>query len=410
MEKVKRLMLFNASCLALVVTALTFGTRGGFITPWMDEFQLTGAQVGWIVGTAFWGFTLAMVIFGALVDVMGIGRVIAVAFACHVIGLVMTIFANGFWTLFFSTMFIGIANGSVEAACNPLITAIYPDDKTAKLNRFHMWFPAGIVFGGLLVYFFAQIGWGWRIQTAAMLLPTLGYGLMFIGHKFPDTERVTSGATYKDMLKACISPLFLFMAFCMIFTAATELGTNQWIAALFNHSVDKLFGAGLSSILILVWISAVMAIARLLAGPVVHRLTGTGVLLFSAVFSGIGLYLMSISSGIVLFAAATVFAIGVAYFWPNMLGVVAEKVSTSGALGVAIMGGIGFLCGAIAQPVLGRIYDVQMVKFGDDLVAGAVTLRYVIIITVFLTLAFLFLFLRYRKDEPAKVKKSQMSE
>jgi MFS family permease len=406
MEKLKRLMLFNASCLALVVTALTFGTRGGFITPWMDEFQLTGAQVGWIVGTAFWGFTLAMVIFGPLVDVMGIGRVIAVAFACHVIGLVMTIFANGFWTLFFSTMFIGIANGSVEAACNPLITALYPNDKTAKLNRFHMWFPAGIVFGGLLVYFFAKIGWDWRIQTAVMLLPTLGYGLMFIGRKFPETERVSSGASYKDMLKACVSPLFLLMAFFMIFTAATELGTNQWIAALFNHSVDKLFGAGLSSILILVWISAVMAIARLLAGPVVHRLSGIGVLLFSAVFSGIGLYLMSISSGIILFAAATVFAIGVAYFWPNMLGVVAEKVPTSGALGLAIMGGIGFLGGAIAQPVLGRIYDVQMLKFGNDLQAGAATLQYVIIVTVFLTLGFLYLFLKYRKDEPAKTEKA----
>jgi MFS family permease len=402
MDKIKRVLLFNASCLALVVTALAFGTRGGFITPWMEEFSLTGAQVGWIVGTAFWGFTVAMVIFGPLVDIMGIGRVIAIAFACHVIGLVMTIFANGFWTLFFSTMFIGIANGSVEAACNPLITALYPNDKTAKLNRFHMWFPAGIVFGGLLVYFFAQIGWGWRIQTAAMLLPTLGYGLMFLGHKFPETERVSSGATYKDMLKACVSPLFLFMAFFMLFTAATELGTNQWIAALFNHSVDNMFGKGLSSILILVWISAIMAIARLLAGPVVHKLSGIGVLLFSAIFSGIGLYLMSISSGIVLFAAATVFALGVAYFWPNMLGVVAEKIPNSGALGLAIMGGIGFLGGAIAQPALGRIYDVQLTKFGNDLQAGAATLQYVIILTVILTIAFIYLFLKYRKDRAVK--------
>jgi MFS family permease len=402
MDKIKRLLLFNASCLALVVTALAFGTRGGFITPWMEEFNLTGTQVGWIVGTAFWGFTVAMVIFGPLVDIMGIGRVIAIAFICHLIGLVMTIFANGFWALFFSTMFIGIANGSVEAACNPLITALYPNDKTAKLNRFHMWFPAGIVFGGLLVYFFTQIGWNWRIQTAAMLLPTLGYGLMFLGKKFPETERVTSGATYKDMLKACVSPLFLFMAFFMLFTAATELGTNQWIAALFNHSVDHLFGKGLSSILILVWISAVMAIARLVAGPVVHKLSGTGVLLFSAIFSGIGLYLMSISSGIVLFAAATVFALGVAYFWPNMLGVVAEKIPNSGALGLAIMGGIGFLGGAIAQPALGRIYDVQMARFGNDLQAGAATLQYVIVLTVILTLAFLYLFIKYRKNKEVK--------
>jgi MFS family permease len=404
MENVKRSLLFNASNVALVVTALTFATRGGFIAPWMEEFDLTGTQVGWIVGTAFWGFTLAMVVLGPLVDLLGLGRVLAIAFVSHVIGLVMTIFADGFWTLFFSTMLIGIANGSVEAACNPLITALYPNDKTTKLNLFHMWFPAGIVFGGLLVYFFAKIGWGWRIQTVAMLLPTLAYGIMFLGHRFPPTERVTSGATYKDMLKATVSPLFLFMAFFMMFTAATEQGTMQWITVLLNNSMEMMFSEGVSSILILVWISAIMALARLVAGPVVHKLSGIGVLLFSAVFSGIGLYLMSISSGIVLFASATVFAIGVAYFWPNMLGVVAEKVPASGALGLALMGGFGFLGGAIAQPAVGRIYDVQLLRYGNELDAGAMTLKYVIVLTVILTVAFLYLFLKYRKiDATTKI-------
>jgi MFS family permease len=374
--------LFIASCLALVVTALAFGTRGGFITPWMQEFSLTGAQVGWNVGTAFWGFTIAMVIFGPLVDVIGIGKVIAIAFCCHLIGLVMTIFASGFWSLFFSTMFIGIANGSMEADCNPLITALYPDDKTAKLNRFHMWFPTGIVIGGLLVYFLDKAGLGWRYQTAIMLLPTFGYGLLFFNKQFPQTERVTVGASNKDMLKACVSPLFLFMAFCMLFTAATELGTNQWIAAL----LQSLKASG---ILLLVWVSAITALARLVAGPVVHKLSGIGVLLFSAIFAGIGLYLVSISSGWWTFAAAAIFGLGVTYFWPNMLGVVAEKVPTSGALGLAIMGGIGFLGGAIVQPSLGKIFDINLAKYNDQLDAGAASLRMVIILPVFLTIAFL---------------------
>ena len=381
--------MFNASCLALVVTAMSFGTRGGFIVPWMEEFSLTGVEVGWIVGTAFWGFTVAMLVLGPLVDIIGMGRVIAVAFVAHLVGLVMTIFATGFWTLFFSTLLIGIANGSVEAGCNPLITALFPKEKTAKLNRFHMWFPAGIVIGGLLVYFLNMLGFGWRIQTAVMLIPTIIYGVMFWGIKFPHTERVTRGASYKDMLKACVSPLFLFMAFFMLLTAATELGTNQWIAAL----MEDVSGSG---ILVLVWVSAVMALARLFAGPVIHRLSAIGVLLFSAIISGIGLWLLSIAGGWWIFGAATVFALGVAYFWPNMLGVVAEKIPNSGALGLALMGGLGFLGAAIAQPTLGYIYDINMVKFDDPLVAGSVSLRYVIILTVALTLAFLYLYFRHR--------------
>lgn len=386
--------MFNASCLALVVTAMSFGTRGGFIVPWMEEFSLTGVQVGWIVGTAFWGFTVAMLVLGPLVDLIGMGRVIAVAFIAHLAGLVMTIFATGFWTLFFSTLLIGIANGSVEAGCNPLITTLFPKEKTAKLNRFHMWFPAGIVIGGLVVYFLNYLGFGWRIQTAIMLLPTIGYGLMFWGLKFPQTERVTSGASYKDMLKACVSPLFLFMAFFMLLTAATELGTNQWIAAL----MEDVSGSG---ILVLVWVSAIMALARLFAGPVIHKLSAVGVLLFSAIISGIGLWLLSIADGWWIFGAATVFALGIAYFWPNMLGVVAEKIPNSGALGLALMGGLGFLGAAIAQPTLGYIYDINLLKYEDPLVAGSVSLRYVIILTVALTLAFTYLYFRLKeKKEP----------
>jgi MFS family permease len=175
----------------------------------------------------------------------------------------------------------------------------------------------------------------------------------------------------------------------MLFTAATELGTNQWIAALLQ-SVKA------PGILLLVWVSAIMALARLVAGPVVHKLSGIGVLLFSAIFAGIGLYLLSISSGWWTFAAAAIFGLGVAYFWPNMLGVVAEKVPTSGALGLAIMGGIGFLGGAIAQPSLGKIFDINLAKYNDQLAAGAASLRMVIVLTVFLTIAFLYLFLKYR--------------
>ena len=38
----------------------------------------------------------------------------------------------------------------MEAACNPLVASLYPENKTTKLNHFHLWFPGGIVIGGLL--------------------------------------------------------------------------------------------------------------------------------------------------------------------------------------------------------------------------------------------------------------------
>src|SRR5512133_2906193 len=301
METIKKTQLFNASCVALVVTALAFATRGSFILAWENEFGLTKTEVGWIVGTAFWGFTVAMVFGGPLVDIIGLGRIISIAFFCHVAGIVLTIIATGFWSLFISTLLIGVANGSVEAACNPLITSMYTDEKTRRLNRFHAWFPTGIVIGGLMVYMFAKMGiTNWRFSMGAMLIPTLGYGLWFLNKKFPQTERVVTGFTYKQMLKACVSPLFIFIACCMLLTAATELGTNQWIAALMANVTT-------SPILLLVWISGIMALTRQFGGTLIHNMKSTVVLLTSACLAFLGLVTFGLTSGNMIFVAAAVF-------------------------------------------------------------------------------------------------------
>jgi fucose permease len=415
METIKKTQLFNASCVALVVTALAFATRGSFVEAWATEFNLTHTQVGWIIGTAFWGFTLAMVFGGPLVDIIGIGRIISIAFFCHVAGIVLTIIATGFWSLFISTLLIGVANGSVEAACNPLITSMYTDQKTRRLNRFHAWFPTGIVIGGLAVFLFNKLGLAdWRYAMGIMLLPTFAYGYMFLNKTFPQTERVVSGFSYKDMWKACFSPLFIFMAFCMILTAATELGTNQWIAALLANVSDN-------PILLLVWISGIMALARQFGGTLIHNLKSTVVLLTSSVLAFIGCILMGYTSGALVFASAGIFALGVAFFWPSMLGFVSENVSQSGALGLAIMGGIGFFGGFIAQPVLGAIFDAQTsaaVPTGQtievlkaavagtreavtwaqvQLTGGAHTLRLVAFVPAVLVLFFTFLHIWKRK-------------
>ena len=119
---------------------------------WTQEFSLTNAQVGAVTGAAFWGFLLSMVFGGPLCDVLGMGRLAALAFVGHVAGTALTIFASGFGSLFAATLLVGIGNGLVEAACNPLIATLYPDDKTTKLNQFHVWFPGGIVIGGLVAY------------------------------------------------------------------------------------------------------------------------------------------------------------------------------------------------------------------------------------------------------------------
>ena len=390
--------LFIASALSLFVTAVAFGARSGHLMPWMNEFGLTAAEAGWIASAFLWGVTVSVLLFGLLVETWGTAKVIAVLFSSQLLGIVLTVFATGFWTLFLATLFIGIACGCVNAACNPLVTALYPDAKTARLNLFHMWNAIGIATGGLMVFFFNYIEVGWRIQIGLLVVPTLLYGLMFFRQKFPATERTLLGGSYKDMLKAIISPLFLFIAFLMILTSSVEFGANQWIPSLFENAVTDLFGASaFGSVLILVWISLAIALARLFAAPVVRKFTPIGVLLLSSLFAGAGIYMMSVSSGWLIFVAATIFAFGIAYFWPNMLGLTADRRPMSGALGLAIIGGMGTLGGAIIQPIIGGIFDRQLLQHSNQLAAGAATIQYIVVIPVFLAIVFAIMLVQMQR-------------
>ena len=60
--------LFNASCIALIVTAMTFAIRAGILVELGNDFNLNNTQLGWINSMAFWGFPVAT-IFGGLLDI-----------------------------------------------------------------------------------------------------------------------------------------------------------------------------------------------------------------------------------------------------------------------------------------------------------------------------------------------------
>ena len=398
MNTINRKQLFLASRIALIVTSMTFAFRASLEGVWSTEFVLTKEQLGWIFSPAFWGFTLAMVFGGPLCDVIGMKRLLGFAFTGHVAGIAIYLFAKDATMLFIGTVCIGIGNGMVEAACNPLTVTLFPENKTTMLNRFHMWFPGGIVIGGLLSYVMIEkMHLDWRVLIATLFIPAIIYGFMFLKLKFPQTERVTSGISTKKMFAACVKPLFIIMVICMLMTGATELGTNTWIVALLQ-------GANVSGILVLVFINGLMALGRSFAGPVVHRLNPNGMLIFSSLFAGIGLILLSVVNGPAAFAAAFVFAVGICFFWPTMLGFVSEYLPDTGALGLSLMGGAGMFSTALIVPVMGHWYDnfrATSIAGGADAaaanaIAGSNTFLKVAVMPAILLVIFILIYISRR--------------
>jgi MFS family permease len=401
MKIVNQKRLFIASCLALLVTAITFAIRAKIEGVFSSEpYGLSKEEVGRAFGPAFWGFAIAMFAGGYFIDLVKTKNVIRMAFGLHLVGIVLLLFAKDMTSLFIANVFIGLGNGSVEAACNPLVTTLFPENKTKMLNRFHVWFPGGIVIGSLLAALIMdELQLPWQVLVSILFIPLALYGFLFFGQKIPETERVSTGVSYKEMMRNVgapftitiavilmimvatipsftinfesvvpyliiaaialmiilegrlinkISLIFPFIFFCMLLTASTELGTTQWINALLAQN-------GIGPMIILAVVTGIMAVGRFFAGGLIHRLNPIGVLIGSSVFSVAGLFLLSQANGPVMTViSAAVFAVGVCYFWPTMIGVASEYVPKSGALGMSILGGAGFVATSMVLPIMGK--------------------------------------------------------
>src|SRR5690606_34364808 len=133
-----------------------------------------------------------------------------------------------------------------------------------------------------------QMGWGWEAQIWFIMIPTLIYAYLFYGQKFP--EATGEIATLSSNLKAMASPLFIFICVCMTLTAISEFGPTQWAELVLAKS-------GAKPMVILAIISGLMAVGRYFGGDFVHRFDQTGVLLGSAIITGVGIFLLSTQTG-----------------------------------------------------------------------------------------------------------------
>lgn len=393
--------LFYGSCFALITTAFTFSIRAGILAQLGEEFTLSAEQLGFINSMWFLGFPISMILGGIFYNTVGPKLIMQIAFLTHTIGILMTIFADGYSGLLVSTLLIGFGNGCTEAACNPMIADSYSGVHMNKMmNRFHMWFPGGIVVGSLLSGGMTELGLSWEAQIWAMMIPTVIYAYLFFGQTFPK-PKFEAATSLLSNIKAMISPLYIFMFLTMALTAITEFGPQQWVGLIMSKS-------GAHPMLILALVTGLMAVARYFAGPIVKKFDQTGVLLGSAIFATIGVYLFSVSTGPMAYVAAIFFAIGVAYFWPLMVGVIAQRVPLSGAIGMSFIGGMGMFSTSIFQPIIGRWIDSSKVEMatkgleGDalELAAGQATLLNMVSFPAVLVVLFTILYIWQKNAKP----------
>ncbi|MBL8848917.1 MAG: MFS transporter [Planctomycetaceae bacterium] len=407
-----------AGFMAILAAGVGFAIRGGILDNWGREFGFTAGELGAIGGFGFTGFCFGIIIGGVVADKIGYGKLVIAAFLLHVLSAVVTFAPSATMSkdmvrelLAWGTFIFSFANGTLEAVANPLVATLFPRNRTHYLNILHASWPAGLILGGAAGWVLDdQFNWPWKQQLALFLVPTILYGIMFLGQKMPKSEASEKGLSLGDMFKdvgllgglvvcyllalffgGVFQPAFepgssiptyigygiggallivigvmtkfsvgsvllfvLFIAHALV--GAVELGTDGWI----QNITGNILSSGEGKILF-VFTSSVMFGLRFCAEFIEKKLglSPVGILLVCAALACVGLNLTSmVNSFGMAMLALTVYAVGKTFFWPTMLAVASDRFPRTGAIAISIMGGIGMMsAGLVGSPGLGYFKD-----------------------------------------------------
>ncbi|HEV8605921.1 MAG TPA: MFS transporter [Tepidisphaeraceae bacterium] len=412
-------ILFWGCFIALITTAFGFIARMFLINTWATEFGLDPAQAGRLAGIGIWPFAASIIGFSLIIDKIGYKVAMVMAFLGHILWAVMATSAffiskNGdkhtaYQMLYWGSLILALANGTVEAFINPVVATMFSREKTKWLNILHAGWPGGLVLAGIVTIFMGNAAW-W-IKVGILAVPAIIYFIMLLPLKFPMQEREAAGVSYREMLaefgvlgaaivgfllilqfmdffsgiaafqgaggtlapwakwlfiavgvaivlafgaytRSLGRPFLFFMILIMIPLATTEIGTDGWITSIMEGVAAGKFHPGW----VLVYTSIIMVIMRFFAGPIVHAISPLGLLAVSAGLAIIGLYTLSFTAGMAIFVAATVYGFGKTFFWPTMLGVVSEQTPKGGAMTLNAISGIGMLAvGVLGFPYIGAL-------------------------------------------------------
>lgn len=407
-------IVFWGCFIALITTAFGFIARMFLVNVWSAQFDLNPAEAGRLLGIGIWPMAVSIIGISLYIDRIGYKIPMVLAFLGHICWAVMGVAAffvadggdkqTAFNLLYWGSLVLALANGTVEAFINPVVATMFNKDKTKWLNILHAGWPGGLVLAGMATIFIDTVPW-W-VKVGLIALPAVVYFVMLIKCEFPVQERVASGVSYREMLsefgvlgaavvgflvvlqlmdffsdgntrplgagekavfiaigvaivlafgfytRAIGRFLMFFLILIMIPLATTEIGTDGWITGIMEGIAKDNFHAGW----ILVYTSAIMMVLRFFAGPIVHKLSPLGLLAMSCVLAIVGLYTLSFTAGFMIFVAATLYGVGKTFFWPTMLGVVSEQTPRGGALTLNAISGIGMLAvGTLGFPYIGAL-------------------------------------------------------
>jgi len=316
--------------------------------------HLSNEQLGRIGAVTFVGVVAGILITGPLADRLGPKPFVISGNLLIAAGLLLTWRAPSYGVLLVAVAVMGFGAGVLDMVLSPIVSALQPHRRSAAMNWLHSFYCIGAVATVLAASSALRLGVHWRTIALGMFAMPLLVAAGFARMTLPALVTHEHGRLpLRQLLRI---PLFLVAVAAIFLAGATELGLAQWLPA--YAEVDLGFTPWIAGMSLLLF-SVAMALGRILAGLVGHRVAGV-MLMRVCCWATAALFVVACFApwfGLRLAAAIATGLTG-SCLWPTMLGVTADRFPRGGASMFGMLAAFGNFGGVFMPWVVGVTADM----------------------------------------------------
>lgn len=355
-----RTRLFFAACAGMFlfgVALVLLGTLFGLPTM-RERLGLTDlVRQGNLQSLLLFGVLVSTVFVGPLIDRFGHKAVLSVSAFMVAIGLAGLARADGYSSAQGLCLLLGLGGGGLNMATNVLVSDIFDEDRGPKLNQLGVFFGVG----ALLLPFVTA--WVERAIVQLMLGTAVLSAFAAAAYaylKFPNAREGQS-ASILDCLKAVRYPGVLLFGLLLFFESGNESAMTGWMSTWARN-----IGASVrAATLLLALFQGGMMLGRLLAAPVLRRVSNAQMVFGSALSSAAAIVILLFARSIpVMTVGAAAAGLAFAAIYPTVLAIAGDRYQRYAATVFGIMFTIA-LTGGMAYPwAIGHVSQTYGVRAG----------------------------------------------
>jgi len=357
-----------------------FGMQLSLIAPLLPyisgRIPLDATQAGMLFFYINGGTLAVALLIGPAVDRFGFKAPFFVSSLISALAMVIVAGSDSYGDLAVGSFLIGTGGGGLNAGTNAFMADLYPQARSAALNRLGVSFGIGAVLMPL------SLGAFLRLASLETVLWTggavaLASGAIFLCMGFPPPKHSGGGFPFREAIRALSDPLTLLLGVMLFFEAGNETNAQLWLPT-FVVEERAVSASNASFLMALFW--AGLLLGRMLSPRLLGRLSDAALIEMGAGGAAACLLLLVLFPG----GAASAFAFDVglcmAPVFPCAYGYIATRFPgfsgtvIGAAVSMAVTGGMFF-------PWLGG-HVVKALGPGSGLLAAGVGFVAVVVLQV----------------------------